>query len=80
MRVAMSCADAEMGAGALRCNRSSIDERDAIEHLGITLRLIAEREEIDARSVGTNGGVAWGVTWKSISMLSSDRWTATLSG
>jgi hypothetical protein len=80
MRAAMSCADPEMGAGALRCNRSSIDERHAIEHLGITLRLIAEREEIEARSVGTNGGVAWGVTWKSISMLSSDRWTATLSG
>jgi hypothetical protein len=70
MRAALSCAIAQNRAGASQPDRGSIDERDAIEGLSYTLRVIAEREEIEARSLGSNGGPSCGIRWKSISMLS----------
>jgi hypothetical protein len=76
MRAAMAYA-----VGHSRSTPGGIDGRDIIQRLGYTLREIAEREEIEAQSVGTsNGGTTWGIRWESTSTISLDGCAATLFG
>jgi hypothetical protein len=81
MRAAMACAVAQDKPGAPRSSPGGIDGRDIIQRLGYTLREIAEREEMEALSVGTsNGGTTWGIKWESTSTISLDGCAGTLFG